>query len=153
MKFWRYIITVLCAISCATLCTILVGCATDTYEITDKGFTWRYKGLIDDTTMVVEVEHWEQGTIHCNHFMSYEDGESFTNTLSTYYYSADLRSSKVGKKKSTPTTTPRTYVPQKSARKNPRPKPFCRRRPILKNSPAGQKAASPWILSTGISIA
>ena len=134
MKFWRYIITVLCAISCATLCTILVGCATDTYEITDKGFTWRYKGLIDDTTMVVEVEHWEQGTIHCNHFMSYEDGESFTNTLSTYY-------------------SPRTCVPQKSARKNPRPKPFCRRRPILKNSPAGQKAASPWILSTGISIA
>ena len=102
MKFWRYIITVLCAISCATLCTILVGCGTDTYEVTDKGFTWRYKGLIDDTTMVVEVEHWEQGTIHCNHFMSYDDGESFTNTLSTYYYPADLRSQKVGKKKSTP---------------------------------------------------
>ena len=98
MRFWRYILTMIGAI----FCVVLVGCGIDTYEVTDKGYTWRYRGLIDDTTMVVEVQHWEQGTIHCNHFMAYEDGESFSNTLSTYYYSADLRSQKVGDESSAP---------------------------------------------------
>ena len=94
MKFWWFIFV--------TICVTLVGCGIDTYEVTDKGYTWRYVGLIDDSTMVVEVKHWEYGTIHCNHFMGYDDGESFSNTISTNYYSASLRSGKVGKKKSMP---------------------------------------------------
>ena len=94
MRFWRFIFVAVCA--------ILIGCGVDTYEVTDKGYTWRFKGLIDDTTMVVEVSHWESGTIHCNHFMGYEDGDYFSNTISTYYYSASLHSPKVGSKKSTP---------------------------------------------------
>ncbi|MDD5942673.1 hypothetical protein [Fibrobacter sp.] len=129
MKFWRYIIMVLCAISCAILCIALVGCAIDTYEVTDKGYTWRYMGLIDDTTMTVEVSHWERGTIHCNHFMAYDDGESFSNTLSTSYYSVNLTDQKVGKKKH-------------------RPRVFYRKNPFSRNFPPGPKAASPWILST-----
>ena len=98
MRFWRCVFTMLCVITCA----MLIGCSIDTYEVTDKGYTWRYKGLIDDTTMVVEVRHWESGVIHCNHFMSYDDGESFSNTLSINYYPASLRSLKLGKKKSAP---------------------------------------------------
>ena len=95
MESLRCIFTVVCAI----LCIALVGCAIDTYEVTDKGYAWHYMGLIDDTTMAVEVSHWERGTIHCNHFMAYEDGESFSNTLSTSYYSVSLTDQKVGKKK------------------------------------------------------
>ena len=98
MIFWRFIFTMICTIPCV----VLVGCGIDTYEVTDKGYTWRYKGLIDDTTMVVEVRHWESGVIHCSHFMNYDDGETFSNTISTYYYSASLRSQKVGKKNSIP---------------------------------------------------
>ena len=128
MIFWRFIFTMICAIPCV----VLVGCGIDTYEVTDKGYTWRYKGLIDDTTMVVEVRHWESGVIHCSHFMNYDDGETFSNIISIIL---------------------QAYVPKRLARKTQYLKIFCRRSCLSRDFLAGPKAALLWILSMETSIA
>jgi len=82
------------------LFAILTGCSIDTWEVTKSGYTWTYQGMINDTTAVAKVEHWESGTIHCDHFMSMDDGETFTNTLSTSFYSISLNENKLIEKKS-----------------------------------------------------
>ena len=54
------------------------GCAMDEYHIEGESYEWHYEGLADDTTAVVSVVHREGGHIECHHFMSYDDGESFS---------------------------------------------------------------------------
>lgn len=76
--------------------SMLLGCSIDTWHVTDSGYTWTYQGLIDDTTAVAKVEHWERGTIECHHFMGWDD--DFTSTISTDYYTISLKQNKIGKK-------------------------------------------------------
>lgn len=75
------------------------GCAMDEYHIEYESYGWRYEGLADDTTAVVSVEHREGGHIECNHFMSYDDGESFSNVVSKKYYKVGMKSLWIGKGK------------------------------------------------------
>lgn len=88
---------------------VLLSCGIDTWEVTDTGYTWTYQGLIDDTTAVAKVEQWESGTIHCNHFMGWDD--DFSSTLSTNYYAISLKQNKIGKKKS----ALKDFIPQKDS--------------------------------------
>ena len=74
----------------------LLGCAMDEYHIKREWYSWHYEGLADDTTAVVSVTHGESGDIECHHLMSYEDGESFTRTISKKYYKVGMKSLWVG---------------------------------------------------------
>ncbi len=77
---------------------IFVGCGSDTYVVEKLEHYWSFEGLLDDSTAVAKVELREEGHIDCTHFMGYDDGESFSNWISTDYYTVSVNKVDVKKR-------------------------------------------------------
>ena len=84
----------------AALCaTFIFGCSID-YEVEEGYHSWSFAGLQNDSVAVVKVTYNERGHIHDNHIMSWQDGESFHETVSEYYYPVKMTSYWIGSRAS-----------------------------------------------------
>lgn len=75
------------AIMCATL---LAGCSMMDYEIEKERHTWKFEGLVDDSTALVKVYLEQWGEEHDHHLMGYDD--EFHWTKDERYYQVGMNS-------------------------------------------------------------
>lgn len=90
------------------------GCSLYEYEADEGYHSWRFVGLQNDSIAVVKVSYLEQGHIHDNHLMGWEDGEPFEITISEYYYPVKMTSYWIGDRESSVEALlpePRTKLP------------------------------------------
>jgi hypothetical protein len=69
----------------ALLCAMLLaGCSMTDYEIEKEGHTWRFVGLVDDSTALVSVALEQWGEEHDHHLMGWDDDFHWTKDASYY---------------------------------------------------------------------
>lgn len=66
---------------CAAL---LTGCSMTDYEIEKESHTWRFVGLVDDSTALVSVALEQWGEEHDHHLMGWDDDFHWTKDASYY---------------------------------------------------------------------
>ena len=88
----------------ALLCAMLLaGCSMTDYEIEKEGHTWRFVGLVDDSTALVSVALEQWGEEHDHHLMGWDDDFHWTKDAS--YYPVRMNSYWRGKGSETPPKT------------------------------------------------
>ena len=66
----------------ALLCAMLLaGCSMTDYEIEKEGHTWRFVGLVDDSTALVSVALEQWGEEHDHHLMGWDDDFHWTKDV------------------------------------------------------------------------
>lgn len=74
------------------------GCSLTEYEVEGDSYTWNFAGVLNDSVAVAKVIHYEYGTIHDDHWMSYTDGDPFSREISRSYYPVGMKIGWLGKK-------------------------------------------------------
>ena len=84
---------------------LLSGCTMYSHEIEDEAHTWRFVGLVDDSTALVSVSLEQWGETHDHHLMGYDD--DFHWTKDAHYYPVKMNTYWQGKgREETPQTLP-----------------------------------------------